>query len=29
MIQHAGRTLLGVTQFHGFSRNLVYQTILD
>jgi CubicO group peptidase (beta-lactamase class C family) len=29
MIQHAGRTLLGVTQIHGYSRNLVYQAILD
>jgi CubicO group peptidase (beta-lactamase class C family) len=29
MIQHAGRSLLAVTQIHGFSRNLVYQTILD
>ena len=29
MIQQAGRSLLGVTQIHGFSRNLVYQTILD
>jgi CubicO group peptidase (beta-lactamase class C family) len=29
MIQHSGRSLLGVTQIHGYSRNLVYQTILD
>ena len=26
MIQHSGRSLLGVTQIHGYSRNLVYQT---
>jgi CubicO group peptidase (beta-lactamase class C family) len=29
MFQHSGRSLLGVTQIHGFSRNLVYQAILD
>ena len=29
MIQHSGRSLLAVTQVHGLSRNLVYQTILD
>jgi CubicO group peptidase (beta-lactamase class C family) len=29
MIQHSGRSLLGVTQIHGYSRNLVYQAILD
>ncbi len=29
MIQHSGRTLLGVTQIHGLSRNLVYQSILE
>jgi CubicO group peptidase (beta-lactamase class C family) len=29
MIQQSGRTLLGVTQIHGLSRNLVYQSILE
>ncbi len=29
MIQQQGRTLLGITQVHGYSRNLVYQTLLD
>ncbi len=29
MIQHQGRTLASATQFHGYSRNLAYQTLLD
>ena len=29
MIQQQGRTLLGATQIHGYSRNLVYQTLVD